>query len=51
MIVVMKNLEIRYFKPKETIISELDESSELHFVQSGCYDIGYEINKVKKYRL
>ena len=51
MIKLLRYLEIRHIDAKETIINELDESSELYFIQSGIYDIGYEINKVKKYRL
>lgn len=51
MICVLKHLEVRRFNPCDQIINELDESSELYFVQSGRYDIGYEINNKKTYRL
>jgi len=51
MLTLLRFLEVRYFQIRENIINELDESSELYFISKGIYDVGYEINKIKKYRL
>jgi len=44
-------LEPRFFKANKIIAEELDESLELYFVLKGTFDIGYEINKKKYYRI
>jgi hypothetical protein len=41
----MNLLEVRSFQKGETIANEMDESLELLFVESGIYEVGYEINK------
>jgi len=33
------------------IYKELDDCSEIYFVMSGKYDVGYEINKIRRYRI
>lgn len=51
MIALLRNLEPR-FEPKWTILyQELEEISEIFFVSNGTMDIGYEINKQRKYVL
>ena len=44
-------LEPRFFKSQKIIYDELDEVRELYFVMKGSFDIGYEINNRKIYRL
>jgi len=51
MIQILRSLEVRSFKRREIILEELQEVTEILFVQTGRYDIGYEINKVLKFRL
>ena len=51
MLAVLKSLEVRFFAPKTFIFKELDESSEMYFIQKGYYNVGYEINNVNKYKL
>ena len=51
MVKLMRKLEIRKFRAHEIILNELEECDEIIFVQSGRYAIGYEINKLKMYRL
>lgn len=51
MISVLNSLEIRRFDTGEIISKELEAASEMYFVQSGRYNIGYEVNKIVKYRL
>ena len=51
MISLLRDLEPRYFDANQTIFRELEEATEFYFVQKGKYDIGYEVNKVRKYRL
>lgn len=46
----MENLEVRFYKKGEILINELDECSEVLFVLEGLYNVGYEINKIVKYR-
>ena len=46
----MRSLEARFFLEHEIIQKELDECLEVLFVLEGRYAIGYEINKIKKYR-
>lgn len=48
---MLQYLEIRRFYFKEIIIEELQEPDEMYFVQSGTYYVGYEVNKVQKFRL
>jgi CRP-like cAMP-binding protein len=45
------HLEPRFFKTNQIIAEELDESLEFYFVLKGTFDIGYEINKKKYYRI
>jgi hypothetical protein len=47
----MQILENRWFSPSEIIYKELDEVQDMIFVQSGRYNVGYEINKQAKLRL
>jgi hypothetical protein len=51
MIDILKNLEPRIFSPREVIYVELDEVNEILFIESGEYDIGYEVNKTEKFKL
>jgi hypothetical protein len=51
MIEILKALEPRSFKSRETIYVELDEVNEILFIESGEYDIGYEVNKTEKFKL
>ena len=50
MTLIMQNLEVRTFKKGEMIAKELDECHEVLFVFSGRYNVGYEMNKMKRYR-
>jgi hypothetical protein len=50
MTLIMQNLEVRLYKKGEMIKIELDEGTEVLFVCSGRYNVGYEINKIKRYR-
>ena len=45
MLSLMNLLEVRSFNKREIIANEMDESLEVLFVESGIYDVGYEINK------
>ena len=51
MIALLQKLEVRFFEPKYLIFYEMDDPCELYYIQEGCYDIGYEVNKRIKYRL
>jgi hypothetical protein len=51
MIQILKSLEPRRFDKMEIIYLELDEVNELSFIEQGEYDLGYEVNKVEKYRM
>ena len=51
MILILSALEMRRFLKDEIISKEMDESFEILFVESGKYDIGYEVNKKPFYRL
>jgi signal-transduction protein with cAMP-binding, CBS, and nucleotidyltransferase domain len=44
-------LEVRFFEKNDIILDSLDCVEEFYFVQSGNYDIGFEINNTNKYRL
>ena len=50
MTLIMQNLEVRLFKKGETIYNELDECTEVLFVFSGRYNVGYEMNKNRRFR-
>ena len=45
MVGFMNSLETRFFVKNEIIAHELEECLEVIFVESGLYEIGYEINK------
>ena len=45
MIQIFNCLEYRLFACKQVIANELEEASEVLYVESGIYKIGYEINK------
>ena len=45
MLSLMNLLEVRCFVKGELIANEMDESLEILFVESGIYEVGYEINK------
>jgi len=47
---IMQNLEIRKLVKGEIIAKELEECGEVLFVMEGRYNIGYEINKIVKFR-
>ena len=46
----MRSLEIIRTPPGEMLANELDECSQITFVMSGRYNVGYEINKKSYYR-
>lgn len=50
MTLIMQNLEVRLFKKGLIIYQELDEAHEVLFVFSGRYNVGYEMNKIRRYR-
>ena len=51
MIEVLRKLEPRKFGSREYINYELDEVNEIIFIEKGEYDIGYEVNKMEKFKL
>jgi hypothetical protein len=51
MIEILRKLEPRKFGARETINYELDEVNEIIFIEKGEYDIGYEVNKMEKFKL
>jgi hypothetical protein len=51
MVSLLQKLEVRQILPREVMFKELDEPMEFYFIQQGKYDIGYEINKIVRYRL
>lgn len=48
---MVENLEPRFFKIGKIIINELDEVMEFYFVLKGNFNVGYEINKKRYYRI
>ena len=50
MINLLNSLEFRQYPINFIIVNELDEVSEVLFIEKGWYNIGYEINKQIKYR-
>ena len=51
MLMLLNKLEIRIYQKNFLIASEMDESMEMLFVESGYYKIGYQINNRLFYRL
>ena len=51
MILLLKKLVPRHYYENQIIFEELQEISEITFVEKGSYYVGYEINRVKKMRL
>ena len=51
MIFLLQHLEVRMYEANEIILNEIDECHEVLFIQKGTYNIGYEINKVARFRL
>lgn len=51
MIDILRKLEPRKFAEREYINYELDEVNEIIFIEKGEYDIGYEVNKMEKFKL
>jgi signal-transduction protein with cAMP-binding, CBS, and nucleotidyltransferase domain len=51
MVEFLRNLEVRQFLPGEEILGTLDSVDEMYFISSGTYDVGFEFNNVKKFRL
>lgn len=51
MIDILQSLEPRSEPKNEILINELDEQNEVLFFNNGTYEVGYEINRVKKYVL
>ena len=47
----MNQLEIRKFKRLDIIANEMEECLEVLFVEEGKYQVGYEINKKRFYKL
>ena len=48
---LMNSLEIRKFRKGDVIANEMEESYEVMFVEKGRYDVGYEINNKRFYKL
>ena len=48
MIMIMENLEPRFYKSNKVIYNELDAILEITFLIKGAYAVGFEINKTKK---
>lgn len=51
MIQMLKSLEPRMIPESVTLFDELDEVNELLFIELGKYDIGYEVNKMRKFKI
>ena len=51
MMSIVRNLEPRIEKKDSTIFEELDDINEVVFIEEGQVEIGYELNKKKKYVL
>ena len=51
MIRILKSLEPRIFSANQDIYKELDEVNEILFIESGEYDIGYEVNKQERFKM
>ena len=51
MVDILQSLEPRCEPKNKIMINELDEPNEVLFFNNGTYEIGYEINRVKKYVL
>jgi len=47
---LLNRLETRFYHEDEMIANEMDEASELIFVEQGRYKVGYEINKKRFYK-
>ena len=48
---LITGLEPRYFKPHTLLYEQLDEVNEFYFVRKGFFDVGYEINNKKVYKM
>ena len=46
----MNHLEIRFYKRNTVIAAEMDECTEVLFVEQGYYKVGYRINNNDYYR-
>lgn len=51
MLALLQKLTPRLFHKHEIVAAELDEAAEFYFVMSGKWEVGYEINKVRRYRM
>lgn len=51
MLSILKNLEPIRYGAKKIIYNELDDVTELLFIEKGLYDIGYEVNKNKIFKI
>lgn len=51
MLEILGRLEPRKFDAHETIYFELDEVNEIIFIETGEYNIGYEVNKIEKFKM
>ena len=51
MVELLKNLDPRKELAETILINELDDFNEVMFFNVGTVDIGFEINKIKKYVL
>lgn len=48
---MIEYLEPTPYAPNQCIVNELDECLEIYFVLSGKFDVGYNINNRRYYRL
>ena len=51
MLELLGSLETRVFKPKKILLNELEMADEFYFVQKGKWDVGYNINNIRKFRM
>lgn len=47
---ILTHLEVRKFRAGQLVAQELDECLEVYFVIEGKYNVGYEVNKIRRYR-
>ena len=51
MVQFLRNLEVRQFMQGDEILGTLDSVDEMYFISAGEYDVGFEFNNVRKFRL
>ena len=51
MLALLGQLEVRQFNAMERIFNSVENPEEFYFCQKGRWDVGYEINNVRRYCL